>query len=104
MMNMMQNNNNSPNNQMMMNMMNNMSLNNEVEDEDEFVGLTKKENLENLQREKEGKIKIQPFGCGRSLNWKDMEDVSDEVILKLKEISIDDYHAGFLNISEKINN
>ena len=107
MMNMMSNdNNNSPHNQMtnmmnMMNMMNNMNLN--YEDDDEFVGLTKKENLENLQREKEGKIKIQPFGCGRSLNWKDMEDVSDDVILKLKEIAIDDYHAGFLNISEKIN-
>ena len=68
MMNMMSNdNNNSPHNQMtnmmnMMNMMNNMNLN--YEDDDEFVGLTKKENLENLQREKEGKIKIQPFGCG----------------------------------------
>ena len=102
MMNMISNNNNSPNDQMMMNMMSMMNMN--YQNEDEFVGLTKKENLENLQREKEGKIKIQPFGCGRSLNWKDMEDVSDEVILKLKEISIDDYHAGFLKISEKINN
>jgi len=94
----------SNNNQMMMNMMNNneMGMINGNENDDELIGLTKKENLENLEREKEGKIKIKPYGCGRSLNWKDMEDCSDEVISKLKEIAIDDYHAGILNISEQI--
>ena len=70
---------------------------------DEFIGLTKKENLENEEREKEGKIKIKPFGCGRELNWKEMEDCSEEVISKLKEISIDDYYSGLLDISEKFN-
>jgi len=67
---------------------------------DEFVGLTKEENLENLEREKKGKIKINPLGCGRELNWNEMEDCSEEVISKLKEISIDDYHSGLLDISE----
>jgi hypothetical protein len=32
-----------------------------------------------------------------------MEDCSEEVISKLKEIAIDDYHSGLLNISEKFN-
>ena len=66
-------------------------------------GLTKKENLENEKREKEGKIKINPVGCGRKLNWAEMEDCSEEVISKLKEIAIDDYYSGLLDISEKYN-
>ena len=70
---------------------------------DEFIGLTQKENLENVEREKEGKIKIKPFGCGRELNWTEMEDCSEEVISKLKEIAIDDYYSGLLDISEKFN-
>ena len=33
-----------------------------------------------------------------------MEDCSDEVIAKLKEISVDDYHAGLYKISEEMKN
>ena len=32
-----------------------------------------------------------------------MEDCSEEVIKKLKEISIDDYDSGVFNISDKYN-
>ena len=93
------------NNQMgQMNMYEPMIMNNmnNVYNEDEFIGLTKTEQLENEKREKDGLIKINPLGCGRELNWKEMEDCSDEVIEKLKEISVDDYYSGLLNISDKI--
>ena len=70
--------------------------------EDEFIGLTKKEKIENEEREKNGKIKINPLGCGRNLDWKEMEDCSDEVIKKLKEIAVDDYYSGILKINEEI--
>ena len=67
------------------------------------IGLTKKEELENLKREEEGKTIIKPLGCGRKLDWKEMEDCSEEVISKLKEISIDDYYSSLLDISENFN-
>jgi len=81
----------------------NLNNNNDVFNEDEFIGLTTKEKKENEEREKNGKIKINPLGCGRQLDWKEMEDCSDEVIEKLKEISVDDYYSGLLKINEKIN-
>ena len=68
---------------------------------DEFIGLTKNEKIENKIREKNGKIKISPIGCGRQIGWNEMEDCSEEVIKKLKEISVDDYYSGLLNISDK---
>ena len=87
-------------------MMSQMNINqqdfNIIENEDEFTGLTKKEIIENKEREKNGKIKINPLGCGRNLDWKEMEDCSDEVIEKLKVISPDDYYSGFLKINDKI--
>ena len=70
--------------------------------EDEFIGLTKKEKIENEEREKKGKIKIKPLGCGRELDWKEMEDCSNEVIEKLKEIAVDDYYSGLWKINDKM--
>ena len=70
--------------------------------EDEFIGLTKKEKNENEEREKNGKIKINPLGCGKQLDWKEMEDVSEEVIEKLKEIAVDDYYSGLLKINDNM--
>jgi len=70
---------------------------------DEFISLTEEEKIENLKREKEGKIAIKPLGCGRKLNWKKMEDCTEEVISKLKEICIDDYYSSLLDISENLN-
>ena len=81
----------------------NENINDDVFNEDEFIGLTSKEKKENEEREKNGKIKINPLGCGRQLDWKEMEDCSDEVIEKLKEISVDDYYSGLLKINENIN-
>ena len=67
----------------------------------EFTGLTKEEENENIIREQKGMIKIKPVGCGRNLNWNEMEDCSEEVINHLKEIVVDDYFSGFLEISKK---
>ena len=67
----------------------------------EFNGLTKEEENENIIREGKGMIKIKPVGCGRNLKWDEMEDCSEEVINKLKEIAVDDYFSGFLEISKK---
>jgi len=115
---MMMNNNQNPMmnqmnqmNMMMMNQMrqmnqNNMVLNemnNNVENDDEFIGLTRKENIENEKREKNGMIKITPVGCGRELNWCEMEDCSNEVIEKLKEIAVDNYYSGLMKVSNKFN-
>ena len=55
-----------------------------------------------MKREKNGMVKITPLGCGKDLNWNEMEDCSDEVIEKLQEINIDDYYAGLLKISDKM--
>jgi len=83
-------------------MMGNLRMPN-IENDNEFFGLTKEEIKDNKIRERDGKIQIKPLGCGKELNWNEMEDCSDEVIEKLKEIAIDDYHAGLLKISEDIN-
>ena len=103
------NNNNMGNqnmNQMQMGqMMQQMMMQNSmIQNDDEFIGLTQKEINENIKREEKGMTKINPLGCGMQLNWNEMEDCSDEVIAKLKEISVDDYHAGLYKISEEMKN
>ena len=75
---------------------------NNIENDNEFFGLTEKETNENIKRNKKGLVLIKPLGCGRELNWNEMEDCSDEVIEKLKEIAVDDYHAGILKISDEM--
>jgi len=64
-------------------------------EDNEFYGLTKEEIEKNNIREKEGKVKIKPIGCGQSLSWNQMEDVSEQVLNILKrEINHDnvDYY------------
>ena len=75
----------------------------QYENDCEFYGLTEQEKNINIEREKEGKKKIQPLGCGASLNWCTMEDCSEEMIKKLKDISLDneDYYSAFFKDSEK---
>ena len=75
----------------------------QYENDCEFYGLTEQEKNINIEREKEGKKKIQPLGCGASLNWCTMEDCSEEMIKKLKDISLDneDYYSAFFKESEK---
>jgi len=73
-------------------------------EDSEFIGLTEKEINENKIRESQGKRKIEPKGCGMSLNWNQMEDVSEAVIRMLKnEINLDkeDYYKGFMKLSDK---
>lgn len=60
----------------------------------EFTGLTKQEALQNVKRKLEGKAEIKPVGCGNKLNWKEMEDCTQEVLAKLKENTLEsDYYA-----------
>ena len=65
----------------------------------EFVGLTEEEKKENMNRN--GKSLIKPQGCGRNLDWTQMEDVTEEVNKRLTEISMDTYDN---KVKEKINN
>ena len=64
----------------------------------EFVGLTEEEKQFN-EGNREGKSKIYPQGCGASLDWTQMEDVTDEINKKVTEISLDGYDN---KVKEKI--
>jgi len=64
----------------------------------EFVGLTEEEKQFN-EGNREGKSKIYPQGCGASLNWTQMEDVTDQINKKVTEISLDNYDN---KVKEKI--
>ena len=64
----------------------------------EFVGLTEEEKQFN-EGNREGKSKIYPQGCGASLDWTQMEDVTDEINKKVTEISLDNYDN---KVKEKI--
>ena len=61
----------------------NVSDTNDGED-NEFEGLTEEEKRMNMNRN--GKSLIQPQGCGRNLDWTQMEDVTEEVNKRLTEI------------------
>ena len=68
-------------------------------EDNEFFGLTSEEIEKNKIREIQGKIKITPKGCGQSISWNEMEDVSENVLNLLKrEINVDndDYYNGFM--------
>lgn len=55
-----------------------------VGEDTEFEGLTEEEKRMNMNRN--GKSLIQPQGCGRNLDWTQMEDVTEEVNKRLTEI------------------
>lgn len=82
------------------------NLGDETSDYDtEFVGLTEAEKAENLKRAIDNKIPIKAVGCGKDLDWSEMEDVSEKIIKKLKENIFDeDYYSDFMDISDKLNN
>ena len=56
----------------------------------ELIGLTPEEECQNLGR----KVKIKPEGCGMSLKWTEMEDVTDSVIQDLKKLEDSDYYSN----------
>ena len=64
----------------------------------EFVGLTEEERKFN-QGDRGGKSCIYPQGCGKNLDWRTMEDVTDEINKKVTEISLDTYDN---KVKEKI--
>jgi len=47
-----------------------------------------------LKKIKKRKDKIIPQGCGRTMKWSEMEDVTNMTIEKLKNIEITDYYSG----------
>lgn len=76
---------------------------NQLEGKDEeLVGLSENEKSKNIQLAKEGKQIIAPRGCGRSLNWDEMEDVTDFVNRELKSISSTDYDSKVINIRDNM--
>jgi GTP-binding protein EngB required for normal cell division len=63
----------------------------------EFVGLTEEEKKQNLNRN--GLCLIQAQGCGRNLDWTQMEDVTEMVNKQITEIYMDSYDN---KVKEKI--
>lgn len=55
----------------------------------EFIGLTPEEIKENEEREKAKRKHINPVGCGKRMDWKDMEDVTGSVVEQLKDFDFD---------------
>lgn len=55
----------------------------------EQVGLFPEEVEENKKRNYEGKHQITPLGCGNTIDWTKMEDVTDEINKRLVKINVD---------------
>lgn len=76
---------------------------NKINNDSEFYGLSDEEIIENERRKKDMKIQIKPIGCGRKINWSQMEDCSEEVIKQLKENLLkDDDYSKSIEIFEKL--
>lgn len=58
--------------------------------EKQVTGLTEEEKKLNLTR----KIPIKPEGCGKSMAWNQMQDVTDQVLQNLKKIEDTDFFAN----------
>jgi GTP-binding protein EngB required for normal cell division len=65
-----------------------------------FFGPTEEEN--NLNKSRGNKHLISPEGCGSSLNWATIEDVTDKVLEELKKTYSDNTYD--LKMKEKLNN
>lgn len=77
--------------------------NNQLEGKDEeLVGLSESEKAKNILLKNQGKQEIAPKGCGKTLNWDQMEDVTDMVNRELKSISASDYDSTVLNIRDNM--
>ena len=69
--------------------------------EKEFFGLSEEEKEMNKLRDNNEHKFISPEGCGYSMRWDDMEDVTDDVLRMLKEIPISDYDSKVVELGEK---
>jgi GTPase Era involved in 16S rRNA processing len=65
-----------------------------------YLGLNEEEKKKNENRG--GKALIRPEGCGATLKWTEMEDVTDKVLRQLKEIN-DNYDNAILDVSKQVN-
>ena len=68
--------------------------------DNEFYGPTEEEN--NINKNRGSKHLIAPEGCGRSLNWSTLEDVTDAVMEELKKTYADKTYD--LKMKEQLNN
>lgn len=67
--------------------------------ETSFYGLSENEKLENTKRG--NKALIQPVGCGATLKWNEMEDVTDQVLRQMREIN-DNYDNAIIEVSKEV--
>ena len=67
--------------------------------ETSFFGLSENEKMENTKRG--GKALIQPVGCGATLKWDEMEDVTDKVLRQMREIN-DNYDNAIIDVSKEV--
>ena len=66
--------------------------------ETNFFGLNEEEKNKNKNRG--DKALINPKGCGATLKWNEMEDVTDKVLREMREIN-DNYDNAILDASKK---
>jgi hypothetical protein len=71
------------------------------ESSSEFNGLTDDEIQKNILLRKNGETLIKPLGCGNWIVWRDMEDVTENVNVILKNIPNTDYDIKFREICKK---
>ena len=64
-----------------------------------FFGLNENEKMENTKRG--SKALIQPVGCGATLKWDEMEDVTDKVLRQMREIN-DNYDNAIIDVSKEV--
>jgi GTPase SAR1 family protein len=64
-----------------------------------YLGLNEEEKIKNQNRG--GKALIKPEGCGATLKWTEMEDVTDQVLRQLKVIN-DNYDNAILDVSKEV--
>ena len=76
--------------------------NSDMGQDSEFVGLTKEEEEMNKTRGTD-KSKIVAQGCGKQLNWSQMEDVTDFVNKQIRENFLDTHDTKVLKKMENLN-
>ena len=76
--------------------------NSDMGQDSEFIGLTKEEEEMNKTRGTD-KSKIVAQGCGKQLNWSQMEDVTDFVNKQIRENFLDTHDTKVLKKMENLN-
>ena len=66
-------------------------------------GLSEEEKKQNFLRKLQGKTEIKPIGCGRQLDWAQMEDCTESVLKLFQEDSLEnDYYSYTFNYYDKL--